>query len=54
MLVVLLVPTLREIFNIAALPIDKIEETILLVISPIVIVEIFKLLKINTTKNEDN
>ena len=54
MLVVLFIPALREIFNITALPIDKIEETILLVISPIVIVEIFKLLKINTAKNEDD
>ena len=47
MLIVLLVPTFRGIFGITVLPIEKLEETILLIISPIVIVEIFKLLKIN-------
>ena len=31
---------------------NKLLETILLVISPLVIVEIFKLLKINATKDE--
>ena len=54
MLVVLLIPALRDIFNIVQLPIECIEETIALVLSPIVIVEIFKLLRINTAKNEDN
>lgn len=47
MLVILLVPALRNIFDIAILPTDKLLETILLVFSPILIVEIFKLLKIN-------
>ena len=52
MFAVLLIPQLREIFSIVALPKDKLLETILLVISPLVIVEIFKLLKINATKDE--
>ena len=52
MFVILLIPVLREIFSIAALPVENIVETILLVLAPIVIVEIFKLLKINTTKEE--
>ena len=52
MFVILLIPGLREIFSIAQLPKENIVETILLVISPIIIVEIFKLLKINTTKDE--
>lgn len=47
MFVVLLVPQLRDVFGIEILPIDKLEETIALVISPLVIVEIFKALKIN-------
>ena len=52
MFIVLLVPALRNIFSIAMLPKENILETILLVFSPIAIVEIFKLLKINTTKDE--
>ncbi len=47
MLTVLLVPALRDIFSIAVLPLHKLEETILLIFAPLVIVEIFKLLKIN-------
>ena len=47
MLVILFVPTLREIFSIPVLPVNNILETVLLVFSPIVIVEIFKLFKIN-------
>ena len=53
MLVVLFVPTFREIFNIALLPITQIEEVIALVFAPLVIVEIFKLLKINGEKSEN-
>ena len=52
MMVVLFVPTLRGIFGIVELPLDKIEETIALVISPLVIVEIFKILRINGTREE--
>ena len=47
MFVVLFIPTLREIFDLAVLPFDKLLETILLILSPIFIVEIFKKLKIN-------
>ena len=52
MFIILLIPGLRQIFSIAQLPKENIVETILLVLSPIAIVEIFKLLKINTTKEE--
>ena len=52
MLIVLFIPALRDIFRIAVLPKENILETVLLVFSPIVIVEIFKLFKINTTKEE--
>ena len=52
MIVILVVPSLRHIFSIPILPIGNILEIIALVFSPIVIVEIFKLLKINTSKDE--
>ena len=52
MLVILAIPVLRVIFSIPVLPMDRIVETIALVIAPVVIVEIFKLLKINTSKDE--
>ena len=52
MFIILFIPGLREIFGIALLPKENILEVILLVLSPIVIVEIAKLLKINTTKDE--
>ena len=52
MLVILLIPGLREIFSIPVLPTENVIELIGLVLLPIVIVEIFKLLKINGTKNE--
>ena len=52
MFIILLVEPLRNVFSIVALPIENILEVILLVFSPILIVEIFKLLKINTTKDE--
>ncbi len=51
-LVILFVPALRHIFSIPILPTQNILEIIGLVLLPIVIVEIFKLLKINTTKEE--
>ena len=52
MITILLVPILRTIFSIWELPVQNILEVILLVFAPIVIVEIFKLFKINTTKEE--
>lgn len=47
MLVVLFVPNLRGIFDLAVLPMDKLVETVALIFSPLLVVEIFKLLKIN-------
>jgi len=52
MFVILLIPGLREIFSIPVLPKENIIELICLVLAPIVIVEIFKLLKINGSKDE--
>ena len=52
MIVILVIPDLREIFSIPVLPTQNIIELIILVLSPIIIVEIFKLFKINTTKEE--
>ena len=48
MFVILLVPQLREIFSIPVLPLGNILEVVGLVFAPILIVEIFKLFKINT------
>ncbi len=53
MIVILAIPALRTVFSIPVLPMDRIIETILLVIAPIIIVELFKLLKINGTKHEN-
>ena len=50
MIVILAIPALRTIFSILILPVQNIVETILLVIAPVIIVEIFKLLKINGDK----
>ena len=50
MFIILLIPGLREIFKLAPLPTAHIFETILLVFAPLVVVEIFKLLRINGTK----
>lgn len=52
MLVILAVPALRTIFSIPILPTQNIIELAGLIIAPLVIVEIFKLLKINTAKDE--
>ncbi|MCI9017053.1 MAG: cation-translocating P-type ATPase [Clostridia bacterium] len=52
MITILLIPGLRQIFSIWELPVENILEVIILVLSPAIIVEIFKLLKINTTKDE--
>ena len=47
MFVILATESIRNIFSIALLPAEHIVEIILLVISPILVVELFKLLKIN-------
>ncbi len=52
MLIILFVPALRHLFSIPILPMGNVLEIIGLVILPLVIVEIFKLLKINTSKDE--
>ena len=52
MIVILAVPFLREVFSIPLLPTQNIIELVCLILAPIVIVEIFKLLKINTAKDE--
>ena len=52
MVVILFIPQLRTIFSIPILPSDNIIETIVLVLSPIIIVEIMKLFKVNTTRDE--
>ena len=50
---ILFIPALSEIFSIAVLPKENIFEVIILVFSPLVIVEIMKLLKINTIKDKE-
>lgn len=52
MLVILFIPALREIFSIPILPTKNIIELVLLAFAPFVIVEIFKLFKINVSKDE--
>ena len=53
MLAVVLIPALRNIFHLVLLPADKLLETFILILTPLVIVELMKLLKINTTKDEN-
>ena len=50
--IILAVPALRTIFSIPALPTENILELIGLVISPLIIVELFKLFRINSFKDE--
>lgn len=52
MFVILLIEPLRNIFSIPILPTQNILELVCLIFAPIVIVEIFKLLKINIIKDE--
>ena len=52
MIIILVIEPLRHIFSIPVLPLMNIIEIIILVFSPILIVELFKLFKINTTKDE--
>ena len=52
MITILIVPALRSIFSIWELPMTNILEVIVLVFAPVVIVELFKLFKINTAKDE--
>ncbi len=52
MMVILFVPALRNIFSIPVLPTQNIIELVALIFAPLVIVELFKLFKINSTKDE--
>ncbi len=52
MLIILLVPALRNVFSIPVLPTENIVELIGLIIAPLIIVELFKLFKINTVKGD--
>ena len=49
---ILAIPGLRNVFSIPVLPTKNIVELVILIFAPLVIVEIFKLFKINTTKDE--
>ena len=53
MFVILFTQGLRDIFSLVMLPAMHVFETVMLVLAPVIIVEIFKLLKINTTKDEE-
>ena len=52
MVIILAVPTLRHVFSIPVLPIGNMIEVFALVLAPIVIVELLKLFKLNTAKDE--
>lgn len=52
MFIILLVPALRNIFSIPVLPVGNILEILILSLMPLIIVELFKLIKINTSKSE--
>ena len=52
MFVILAIPALRSIFSIPLLPVGNIIELVCLIFAPLLIVELFKLFKINTTKDE--
>ena len=52
MLIILLVPALRGIFSIPVLPFNNILECVGLVFAPVIIVELMKLFKWNSSKDE--
>ena len=52
MISVLIIPSFRTIFSLPVLPINNIIEIMILIFSPLVIVEIFKLFKINSLNDE--
>ena len=53
MIVILAIPQLRAVFSIPVLPAQDTFEMILLILSPILIVEIMKLLKLNGNRKEE-
>ena len=52
MFVILLVPALRHVFSIPVLPVGNVLEIVILSLMPLIVVELFKLIKINTSKSE--
>ena len=52
MFAIILIPGLRTIFSIPVLPTENIIEIVCLVFAPLLIVEVFKLFKINGNKNK--
>ena len=52
MIAVLTIPGLQNLFGIISLPKENILQCIILIFIPVVVVEIMKLLKINTSKEE--
>ena len=52
MLIIMFIPALRDIFNIVVLPTQNLVEVVALVFAPVVIVELFKLLKLNGAELE--
>ena len=53
MAIVLFVPPVMNLFNVVALSTEHLIQVVILVLMPLVIVELFKLLRINTTKDEE-
>ena len=53
MFIILFTQGLRDIFGLVMLPAMHVFETVMLVLAPVIIVEIFKLLKVNSTKDEE-
>ena len=52
MLGILLIPALRHVFSIPVLPVGNILEIVVLSLMPLIVVELFKLIKINISKSE--
>jgi Ca2+-transporting ATPase len=52
MIIILVVPALRDVFEVSALSVSIVAEVVALIILPVVVVEILKLFKINTFKDE--
>ena len=50
--IILIIPALRTVFSIPVLPTGNLVEVLILILAPIIIVEILKLFKLNTSKNE--
>ena len=53
MFIILLIPALRHVFSIPVLPVGNVLEIVILSLMPLIVVELFKLIKINTSKSEN-